>query len=119
MSQPQWPDFPAIPASVKGALVALRERMRARFGERFIEARLFGSYARGEQHHESDVDVALLFADELSLEERDAVFDDVAAIDIEFKLWVSPKIFSRTELERMREDELQLALDIEEEGIRL
>src|SRR2546428_13460181 len=101
MSEPSWPEFPAIPASVKGSLVAVRVRMRARFGGRFLEARLFGSYARGEQHEESDVDVALLFRERLTPDEADVIHDDAAAVDVQFKLWLSPKVFTREQFDRM------------------
>src|SRR5438128_11543101 len=96
----EWPDFPTIPAPVKGALVALRDRMRVRFGDRFIEERLFGSYARGEQHEESDVDVSLFFASRLSDDEADSIYDDAAHVDIRFKLWLSPKVFTREQFDR-------------------
>lgn len=114
-----WPAFPSIPDPVRGALVALRNAMIVRFGDRFLEARLFGSYARGEQHEESDVDVALLFGSPLSDVEADAIFDDVAPIDVRYQVWLMPKAFTREQFDRMLRKEQQLAVEIEREGIRI
>ena len=52
---------PEFPANVRGAVEELKRRLESRFGPRLLEVRLFGSYARGEQDDESDVDVLLLF----------------------------------------------------------
>ena len=119
MAQQEWPDFPAIPAPVKGALVALRDRMRAKFADRFLEARLFGSYARGEQHEESDVDVVLFFRSRLTDDEADSIYDEAAQVDVVFKLWLSPKVFAREQFDRMLAEEHQIAVEIENEGIRI
>jgi predicted nucleotidyltransferase len=119
MDATPWPVFPRIPDRVKDALTALRDRMRSRFGARFVEARLFGSDARGEQHDESDVDVLLLFAEPLDLETEDSIFDDVAAIDIRHKAWISPRILTRDAFDDMLRSELRFALDIDEDGIPL
>jgi uncharacterized protein len=113
------PRFPRIPDRVNEAVLALRDRMRSRFGARFVEARLFGSYARGEQHDESDVDVLLLFAEPLERETEDSIFDDVAAIDIRYKLWISPRILTRSHFDEMLRSELRFAADIDREGIRM
>jgi predicted nucleotidyltransferase len=113
------PRFPRIPDHVNEAVLALRDRMRSRFGARFVEARLFGSYARGEQHDESDVDVLLLFAEPLDRETEDSIFDDVAAIDIRYKLWISPRILTRDHFDEMLRSELRFATDVDREGIRM
>jgi len=109
----------AIPFEVRAALAALKERLRARFAERFLEMRLFGSFARGEQHEESDVDVLLLFDQPLGAKDQEALFHEVAAVDIRHRLWISPLILSRDKLAQMLADELQLALDVEHEGLHV
>ncbi|MFZ5470029.1 MAG: nucleotidyltransferase family protein [Myxococcota bacterium] len=110
-------DFPVIPAHVQGALRALKDRLAARFGQKFLEMRLFGSFARGEQHEESDVDVLLLFEEKPDLKEQDALFREVAEVDVAYRLWISPRVLSREKFQSMLADELQLALDIENERI--
>ncbi len=44
--------------------------VRARFGEIVLDARVFGSVARGDAHEESDVDVFLLLTRKLSFDEE-------------------------------------------------
>lgn len=49
-----------IPENVNESLLALTPKLREIFGDRLCEVILFGSYARGEQTPESDVDVLVL-----------------------------------------------------------
>src|SRR5690606_38370813 len=64
-----WPGASLFRMTIAGAtgsaaaLAAAREfgrRLRARFGSRVVDLRLFGSTARGEAHEESDVDIAVV-----------------------------------------------------------
>ena len=106
-----------VPVNVQRALCALKERLQRVYGPRVAELRLFGSFARGEQHGQSDVDVLVLFEDELHWKEMGPLFDEVAAVNVEARMWISPLILSRKRLQTMIEDEIQIALDIESEGI--
>ncbi|MGV3604173.1 MAG: nucleotidyltransferase family protein [Dyadobacter fermentans] len=45
-----------IPESIAGLAREFAESIRALYGERLDKVILFGSYARGEEHEESDVD---------------------------------------------------------------
>ena len=49
-----------MPPHLRSVLGGLEDELRIAFGERLREVRLFGSYARGEAHEESDVDVLVL-----------------------------------------------------------
>lgn len=69
-----------IPIPVKSAVVRFRERASARFGARLREVVLFGSYARGEAHEESDVDV-LVVVDGLTEHERLELFRLASEVD--------------------------------------
>lgn len=110
---------PAIPQNVRRALAVLKEKLSARFGGTLVELRLYGSYARGEQHEESDVDVLVLLRAEPTRHEVDELFRDVAQVDIEEGLFIAPLVCSEERFCRMRDQELQIALDIEEQGIRV
>jgi hypothetical protein len=48
-----------IPAELAPVLACFRRKLEAAFGPRFTGLRLYGSWARGTQGPESDVDVAV------------------------------------------------------------
>ena len=106
---------PAIPSHVGAALSSLKERLGHRYGSAFGELRLFGSYARGEQHDQSDIDVLVLF--EREGWDDDALYREVAEVDVEFKVWISVMPMTRARYQRMLDKELGIAQAIEEEGI--
>ena len=64
-------------------LEKLMAGIRERFGDLLIEARLFGSKARGDSDPESDIDVWLLFERELTPEERDWLRELEYSLDLE------------------------------------
>ncbi len=106
------------PMAVPAAATHFHELLREHFGSRLKEARLFGSYARGEANEDSDVDVFALI-DGLSHEDKVAAAylaaDTMLAegVAVQSLAW-SPQYFAR-----MLELELGLALDIQNEGIVL
>ncbi|HET9960654.1 MAG TPA: nucleotidyltransferase domain-containing protein, partial [Polyangiaceae bacterium] len=70
---------PRIPPGLRLALNEYSERLRGKFGERLVELKLFGSYARGEAHEDSDVDV-LVVIDGLTDLEIGAVAGEAAPV---------------------------------------
>jgi hypothetical protein len=107
-----------IPRSLRPALEEYAARLRARFGERFRELRLFGSFARGEAHEDSDVDVLVLIDGMTSLEMFDAA-GDVAPTIIDSGLPIAPLPLSTERLAEMRLRERLFAKILDEEGIPL
>jgi predicted nucleotidyltransferase len=107
----------AAPPAVARVLAQLKERLRPLFGGRLVEMRLFGSFARGEANAESDVDVLILLDGDLHANENEALFREIAEVDRDARVWISPLVFSRARYRRMVEDEVGIALDIEAEGI--
>ena len=109
---------PDIPEHVLGALDDFAGRLRRRFEGRVGQVRLFGSYARGDFHAESDVDV-LVVVHGLTERERRETFE--AAYEVYLERWVdiSPLSLSSAEWSDRRARELRLVADIEREGIAL
>jgi len=100
------------------ALGDLSRRLRERFGEALLDLRLFGSYARGEAHEDSDVDVCVVLA-EVDWSRQGAVIDLAADVGLAHGLSISPTVFDRTTFERWRAQGRALVIDIERDGIRL
>jgi predicted nucleotidyltransferase len=108
----------SVPGFLRAPLEAFAARLRARFGDRLRELRLFGSYARGEAHEDSDIDVLVLI-DDLTDAEWGTVFDDLTPVLIETGLPIAPLVMSTQRLESLRQAERLLARDLDQEGITL
>src|SRR5215212_6553822 len=109
----------SLPPVVRENLDAFVARLRGLFGPRLISVRLFGSYARGEAHEESDVDCLVLL-------DRVDPADDRAVTDLAGDLtWqiggvvISPLIMSEAAFEEWKARERRTALEIERDGIHL
>jgi predicted nucleotidyltransferase len=103
---------------VASALAVFRNALAARFGDRLMDLRLFGSYARDEARPESDVDVLVVVAG-LTRHERREVFDMAWEVYAKTLLHLSPLALSCAEWEMLRAREYLIASDIEREGIPL
>jgi len=107
-----------IPGRVLAALLDLRERLGACFGERLTDLRLFGSYSRGDWGPESDVDVLVVIA-ELNEQERRKLFYLAEDVYFDHEVPLSPLALSSAEWSLLRARQYLIADDIEREGIVL
>ncbi len=108
-----------IPRTVEGTLDAFVAGVRGRFGARVAGIRLFGSYARGEAHEESDVD-CLVLLDHVEREDDRAITD--LSADLIWQLTgvvISPMVMSVDAFETWKARERATPLAIEREGIDL
>ena len=112
-------DSVSLPPLVRENLDAFVSGLRGRFGPRLVSVLLFGSYARGEAHEESDVDCLVLL-------DRVDPADDRAVTDLAGDLtWqiggvvISPLIMSEVAFEAWKARERRTPLEIERDGIRL
>ena len=108
-----------LPPLIRETLDRFLAGVRARFGARLVEVRLFGSYARGEAHEDSDVD-CLVLLDRVTPEDDRAVTD--LAGDLTWQIGgvvISPLIMSLDQFEAWKARERRTALDIAREGIAL
>jgi predicted nucleotidyltransferase len=100
------------------ALADYAARLRTRFGGRLRLVSLFGSWARGEAHEDSDLDVAVVIEDLTRLEWREAV--GLAAFSlIELGEPLSPFVVSGARFDELRARERRIARDILAEGVAL
>lgn len=109
----------AVPASLVREVVARFAReLRGRYGPEVVDVRLFGSFARGAAHEESDVDVAVVL-EQADWNTRRDVIDLATDVGLPHDLRLSPTVFDRETYERWRAQERPLVQDVEREGIAL
>ena len=112
-------EYLRLPPMVRENLDAFLAGLRARFGLRLVSVRLFGSYARGEAHEDSDID-CLVLLDRVDPEDDRAVTD--LAGDLTWQIGgvvISPLIMTDAAFEAWKARERRTALDIEREGVPL
>jgi hypothetical protein len=104
--------------SLKLALDEYADGLRSLFGSRLLELRLFGSYARGEAHEDSDVDVLVVVAGLTDLEVG-VVAGEAAPIIQKWGLPLAPLPMSSEHLALLRRQGRALASSLDREGISL
>lgn len=92
--------------------------MRSALGPRVRDIRLFGSYARGEAHEDSDVDV-LVVIDGLTDLEIGLVANEAAPVIMATGMPLAPLPISTERLAELRRTGRSLALDLDRESISL
>lgn len=107
-----------LPVSLRPALAEYAQRLRALFGDRLVDVRLFGSFARGEAHEDSDVDVLVLVQGLTDLE-IGLVAGEVAPVIARTGLPLAPLPMASEKLAEMRLQKRGLAHALDREGISL
>ncbi len=107
-----------VPDSLRPALLAYADRLKAVFGTRLRGLRLFGSYARGEANEDSDVDV-LVLVDQLTDLEIGTVAAEATPILLETGVPLAPLPMATERLEQLRRGERLFARVLDEEGLPL
>jgi uncharacterized protein len=109
---------PPLTPLVQEALRRFRDDVRAAAGDNLVALRLFGSYARGEAHEDSDVDVAVVVR-QATWADRRVILDVAADISLDLELCLSPTILPVEQYELWRRQDRALVRDIEREGVAL
>lgn len=91
-----------------------RDQLRERLGGRLRDLRLFGSYARGEPHEESDIDL-LVLVEGLDYETWRSVVDLAYSISP----WLSPVTVDFESYHAPRSRATGIYQEIRKESIRL
>src|SRR3954466_6574374 len=108
----------SLPASLRPALAEYAGSLRALFGDRLRDVRLFGSFARGQAHEDSDVDV-LVLVDGLTDLEIGIAAGAVAPVIVKTGLPLAPLPMASERLAELRRQKRGLALALDSEGIPL
>lgn len=91
-----------------------------KFGEDLVAAIVFGSVAKGEEHPNSDIDLILVFGDEVDPRDKE---DEVAEASLQvaklFGNQVSPILLKSAEFERKKNTRSGLWKEIAETGLSI
>lgn len=104
-------------AIVQRAVSAYHARLDEELPGRVLRVVLFGSWARGEAHEESDVDVFVLLARDATSRERARTVDVGAAVGFAHRLPFSPLVLTEREWDEMVQRERLLPREIERDGV--
>lgn len=93
-------------------------RLRSTYGDRVRQAMLFGSKARGEATADSDIDVAVIVADE-TWEVRDEICKFSADVSLQYDVLLDARVIGVARWQYMREIRAGLYQNISSEAIPL
>lgn len=99
-------------------LQAMVKVYRAVYGEHIIRIVLYGSYARGDYHNDSDIDIAAIVqGDRAVLQEGlRQVWDTSSDLELKYGTIVSPTVIPYEEFEKYKND-LPYYRNIQSEGV--
>jgi predicted nucleotidyltransferase len=106
-----------VPAEIKSALEELQQSLTKIYGERLCDIYLYGSYARGDYHPDSDVDVLIVLRGEVKpTREIDRISDRVADICLEHNVLIATFPVSE---ELLKQRKSPLFENVRKEGVPL
>jgi predicted nucleotidyltransferase len=85
------------------ALKQFKANLKQVLGSQLIELNLFGSKARGDDHHDSDIDVLVIVAGQ-DWRICDTVYDIATDILLQTNVCISPKVISESKFCQLREE---------------
>lgn len=101
--------------NLKTVLTEFKTELRALYGERLSDIVLFGSYARGDARAESDIDVMVVLAGEISPgREIDRMIDVITDLNLKYDVLLSVVPVSADKYRRVNSP---LLLNVRLEGI--
>jgi predicted nucleotidyltransferase len=102
-------------ASIQAPLKAFTQTVRNLYGERLERIVLFGSFARGTAHENSDVDVAVVLRGAVQpMEEIDAIVAATYNINLEYGILLAVYPVAA---ERYYDEQSPLLINIRKEGL--
>ena len=99
-------------------LQKLTQIYRSVYGENLVQVILYGSYARGDYHTDSDVDIAaILHGDRKTLQQQlKKVWDSSCELELEYDTILSPTVIPYEEFKQYQTD-LPYYRNILQEGV--
>jgi len=105
-----------VPESIARLAEEFAQRIHDLYQERVSKVILFGSYARGEQHQDSDVDFLVVLKDENinAFAEISRMSGISASLGLKYDFWISTVPIS---MNKLLQGETALNFNIRKEGI--
>ena len=110
-----------LTANERAALAALVDRLRQRYGDDLLRVVLFGSKARGDFDDESDLDVLIVvrMPDDNYWKHWNEIVDGTYDLELDYGVVFSFLIRDESDYARMRQWNLLINRNIEQDGIDL
>ena len=105
---------------LKIILNQMLEIYRLVYGSDIVKVMLYGSYARGDNQPDSDIDiVAIVHGERVDLQEKlNRIWDKSSELELEYETIVSPTVIPFEEYEKYKKD-IPYYRNIEEEGVEI
>ena len=105
-----------VPEAIAELSEEFAKGVRELYGEKLSKVILFGSYARGEQHEDSDVDFLVVLNEEKinAFAEISRMSGISAELGLKYNFWISTVPIS---INRLLQGEVALAINVRKEGI--
>ncbi len=81
------------------AVLELKKRLQDRYGDRLVRFLVFGSYARGEQTPELDIDLFVTLQGIVDTKTKFTIWDIAFDIELEFDVILDVKVHSEENLQ--------------------
>jgi|CZKU01.1.fsa_nt_gi predicted nucleotidyltransferase len=101
--------------AVHEALTSYRERLERELPGQVRRVVLFGSWARGEAHEDSDVDILVVLSDGAG--SRAHAIDIGGMLALERGLVIAPLVLAQSEWDELLRRERRLATEIQRDGV--
>jgi len=118
VSEVAWPRYTEkmSSAAIRDAVASYRARLEDELPGRVVRVTLFGSWARGDAHEDSDVDVLVVLA-QATGRERARAIDAGGLVGLELGLVMAPLVLTQAEWDGLVRSERRLAREIEHDGV--
>lgn len=109
--------LPGKSRSILPVVLQFKEELKTHYGNRLNKLILYGSYARGSQWKESDIDLLVVLNDINSeIEEIKKLAELKIDLMLKYDIYISP---NPTTAEKYRNSDLPLYVNIHKEGIEI
>ncbi len=99
------------------AVLELKKRLQEQYGDRLVRFMVFGSYARGEQTPESDIDIFVTLHGTVDGKTEFAIWDISYEIELEFDVILNVKVYSEEDIQHTIIGATPFVETVLEEGI--